>query len=230
MADENTGLIPSRNESDEKTGKLFTSRTFTRDHTRFAAMLPGYLAAYIVPGRALAPSVIEAVMTTMNSYNTCPYCSGLHGQLARMAGVDDIDKTLPHVIYATKFAQEAGRGEGERAAFVTLEQALGKAKASSVHYLCWALHWGKTTGNSINNARTKVLSCDICAISALDILLLLWYGPLFLVIGILNMILTKMPPVAGLISTVLGAVLWVPQALFIGPLGIICIILHCGVV
>lgn len=230
MADENTRLTSSPSDGDEKTGKIFTTRTFTREHTRFAAMLPGYLAAYIVPGRALAPVVIEAVMVTMNSYNTCPYCTGLHGQLARMAGADRIDNTSPHVIYAMKFAQEAGRGEGERTAFVTLEQAIGKAKAASVHYLCWALLWGKTTGNSINNARTKVLSCDICAISALDIFLLLWYGPLFLVIGILNTILAKMPPVAGLISTVLGAVLWVPQALFIGPLGIVCIMLHCGVV
>jgi len=230
MADENTGLISSPSDDDEKTGKLFTARTFTRDHTRFASMLPGYLAAYIVPGRALAPAVIESVMVTMNSYNTCPYCDGLHGQLARMAGANEIDETLPHVIYAKKFAQEAGRGEGERIAFVTLEQAIGKAKGASVKYLCWALLWGKTTGNSINNALTKVLSRDMGTISALDILLLLWYGPLFLVISILNTILAKMPHVAGFISTVLGAVLWVPQALFIGPLGIICIILHCGVV
>ena len=27
-------------------------------------------------------------MLTVNSYNTCPYCTGLHGELARMSGLD----------------------------------------------------------------------------------------------------------------------------------------------
>lgn len=230
MADENTGLIPSPPKDGEKTGKIFTAKTFSRDHTRFAAMLPGYLGAYIGPGRALAPAVIEAVMVTMNSYNTCPYCTGLHGQLARMAGADEIDETSHHVIYATKFAQEAGRGEEVQTAFSVLEEKIGSAKAASVKYLCWALLWGKTTGNSINNARSKVLGCKLTSISPLDLLLLVWYGPLFLVIGVLNLILAKAPPVAGLVSTILGAILWLPQAIFISPLGIICILLNCGVV
>lgn len=231
MVDEKSELIPSLPKDDEKTGKIYTTTTFTRDHTRFAAMLPFYLAAYIVPGRALAPAVIESIMVTMNSYNTCPYCTGLHGQLARMAGAHNVEEnTHPSVIYAKTFAQEAGRGEKERAAFAALEGEIGSVKAASVHYLCWALLWGKTTGNSINNARTKVLGGDINAISMLDMILLLWYGPLFFVIGVLNLILTKLPPVPGSVSTALGAVLWIPQALFIAPVGIICIVLHRGVV
>jgi len=229
MVDENTGLLSSSTDV-EKTGKIFTPKTFIRDHTRFLIMLPGYLGAYIMPGRALPPPVIESVMVTMNSYNTCPYCTGLHGQLARMSGADEIDKTSSHVIYAATFAQESGRGEKERIAFVALEQAIGKAKATSVNRLCWALLWGKTTGNSINNARSKMLNCDILAISALDLVLLLWYGPLFLVIGMMNLLLTKIPPVPSVVSTILGAILWVPQALFISPMGIVSTVLSCGVV
>ena len=38
-----------------KTGKTFTWATLLRDHTRFVTMLPGYLAADVMPGRALAP-------------------------------------------------------------------------------------------------------------------------------------------------------------------------------
>ena len=92
-----------------KTGKLFSWGTLIRDHTRFLAMLPGYLAVYTMPGWRLPPKVIESVMVTMNTVNACPYCDGLHGQLARMAGVDDVDATLPAVVYATTFANESGR-------------------------------------------------------------------------------------------------------------------------
>ena len=93
----------------KKTGKLFSWGTLIRDHTRFLAMLPGYLAVYTMPGWRLPPKVIESVMVTMNTVNACPYCDGLHGQLARMAGVDDVDATLPAVVYATTFDNESGR-------------------------------------------------------------------------------------------------------------------------
>jgi len=43
-----------------------------------------YLGAYAGP-RALAPTTIESIMVTMNTVNTCPYCSGLHDELFRMA-------------------------------------------------------------------------------------------------------------------------------------------------
>ena len=58
--------------------------TFSRDHVRFMGELLHYLGAYAGP-RALAPTTIESIMVTMNSVNTCPYCSGLHDELARMA-------------------------------------------------------------------------------------------------------------------------------------------------
>ena len=38
--------------------------------------------------RALEPRLNEAIMNTMNSVNTCPYCTGLHGELGRMAGIN----------------------------------------------------------------------------------------------------------------------------------------------
>lgn len=98
----------------EKTGKVWSWSTMIRDHARFAAMLPTYLGAYIMPGSCLRPNQIELVMTTMNSYNTCPYCTGLHGQLARMAGVSsDRPDTAsdPAVAFAKTFAVESGRGE-----------------------------------------------------------------------------------------------------------------------
>ena len=176
-----------------KTGKVWTSwATFLRDHTRFMVELPGYLAAYLWPGRSLDPITLESVMLTVNSVNTCPYCTGLHGQLARMAGAEP-DAQAPAVKYATTFAHEAGRGADERAAFESLSKELGPQKASSVRSLCWALLWGKTTGsrttgaeafalklrrslsppslgNSINSTRSKLLSLDLMSLTALEAL------------------------------------------------------------
>ena len=67
-----------------KTGKVWTSwATFLRDHTRFMVELPGYLAAYLWPGRSLDPITLESVMLTVNSVNNCPFCEGLHGERGR---------------------------------------------------------------------------------------------------------------------------------------------------
>ena len=57
-----------------------------------------------------------------------------------------MDKKAVEVVYATTFAEEAGRGAKVRAAYATLVCAVGPGKALSVRALCWALLWGKTTG------------------------------------------------------------------------------------
>merc|ERR1711976_503403 len=198
-----------------RTGKLFTWPTLIRDHTRFLSMLPGYLGAYTVPGFQLDIKIIESVMVTMNSYNTCPYCTGLHGQLARMAGADDIDESAPELAYAKVFAIEAGRGSDVDAAHGKLVDAVGWKKASSVRCLCWALLWGKTTGNSVNSARNKLMSLKLP--STLDVFILAYYGPLFAVIGVLNALLPLLPKVPPAVGYTLGSILWAPQALNIAP-------------
>ena len=53
-----------------QTGKIFTWSTLLRDHTHFITILPNYLFAYIRPGYKLLPTTIEAIMLTVNSYNT----------------------------------------------------------------------------------------------------------------------------------------------------------------
>lgn len=213
-----------------KTGKTFTWPTLLRDHTRFAAMLPGYLAADVVPGYALAPVQREGVLLTVNSINTCPYCTGLHGQLARMAGMTKTDENDPAVVYAKVFATEAGRGKDVDAAYERLAGEIGAAHAMSVRSLCWALLWGKTTGNTINAARDKIKSWEFGSLSLLDLFVLGYYGPLFAVIAVLNAILVKSPKIPAAASAGLGAILWVPQALNILPLGIISIVYHLGIV
>ena len=56
-----------------QTGKIFTWSTLLRDHTHFITILPNYLFAYIRPGYKLSPTTIEAIMLTVNSYNTLRY-------------------------------------------------------------------------------------------------------------------------------------------------------------
>lgn len=219
-------FIPTMSQTEiEKTGKIWTWSTLIRDHAQFAAMLPGCLAAYIVPGRALPSATIESVMLTMNSYNTCPYCSGLHGQLARMAGVQEPDTSDPAVVYAKTFAIESGRGPDVDAAFGRLAASVGLSKAGSVQSLCWTLLWGKTTGNTINNARDKILKLELVDITLLDIFILAYYGPLFVVIGILNIILKFMPRIPSVMGNAVDATLWFPLAINILPLGLASIVL-----
>ena len=77
-----------------KTGKVWVTSSFTRDHVRLAWELPGYLGAYINPFTSIDPKTIESVMCTVNSINTCPYCTGLHGALLRMNSVEKMLASL----------------------------------------------------------------------------------------------------------------------------------------
>ena len=122
-----------------RTSKLWNWNTLLRDHTRFVSILPNYLAAYVIPGYSLTPATIESVMVTMNTINTCPYCTGLHGQLARMAGVDKPKQSDPEVMYATAFAHESGRGSDVAASYDILVSKIGSRRAQSVRALCSAL-------------------------------------------------------------------------------------------
>jgi len=190
-------------------------------------------------------------MLTVNSYNTCPYCTGLHGELARMSGLDgdtidsgssdttddsDEDETnvSEEVKYAQTFAIESGRGNAVKFAYDNMLNTIGMKHAKSVRALCWALLWGKTTGNTINNARDKILKRDDKKkekVTSLDVFMLIYYGPLFSVIGVLNKILIGMPSsVPKVISSIIGAVLWLPQAINITPLGVVSLVLNKGVV
>ena len=93
-------------------------------------------------------------MSTVNSVNTCPYCTGLHGQRARMAAPSST-RAPPEVKFAKVFAEEAGRGPKVDAVF---RAAGAPARAAQrARALCWALLWGKTTGNTINAIRGKLL-------------------------------------------------------------------------
>ena len=203
-----------------KTAKTWGPKTFVRDHVTIAGQLHAYLGAYVGPKAALAPKLTEAIMLTMNSIDACPYCTGLHGELARMAGTDEETYASAPVTFATVFAKEAGRGNAVDAALGELKAAEGAARARSTRALCFALLWGKATGNTINAFRDGALRLKTGPFHAL---VAIFYGPLFAVIGALNVALARLPPIPAAASTALGAVLWVPQAVHIVALGALCV-------
>ena len=71
---------------DGPTGKKWTFTTCVSDHIDLVlndgVLLSAYMGCPSVP-----PDELEAIMVVVNSANDCPYCTGLHGELARMAGV-----------------------------------------------------------------------------------------------------------------------------------------------
>ena len=140
-----------------------------------------------------------------------------------MAGTDPATYESPCVKYAEVFAEHQGRGAAVEEAFGKLQEDEGAARAKSAKALCWMLLWGKTTGNSINLARDRVLSLKLNQLRPIDALVVAFYGPLFIVIALLNAALSIMPPIPPKASAALGAVLWVPQALHVGLLGALCL-------
>lgn len=238
-----------------KTGKVFTWTTLLQDHTRFITILPAYLLAYVggvgpfKQYSSLPPRTIESVMLTMNSINTCPYCTGLHGQLGRMAGISNVDGgaagdsnhlEVQAIKYAKTFALQSGRGGEVESSYTTLVKELESCfaqhqqypdAAHSINALCWALLWGKTTGNTINMARDKILRRDLHgSMTSLEMFVFLYYGPLFGIIGVLNLVLLVMPKLSPGVQAGLGALLWLPQAINIVPLGVVSLVWHFGIV
>eukprot|EP00928_Gymnodinium_smaydae_P091873 TRINITY_DN75632_c0_g1_i1.p1 TRINITY_DN75632_c0_g1~~TRINITY_DN75632_c0_g1_i1.p1 ORF type:complete len:291 (-),score=22.66 TRINITY_DN75632_c0_g1_i1:40-834(-) len=201
-----------------------------RDHVSVAASLPKILGAY-VGQNAIAPKLNESIMVTVNSANKCPYCSGLHGQLARMAGVEDATKLESAesadearkvvdeeaITYARIFAENRGRGEKEQSAFEELVRQYGTGKAGSIRALCWFLQWGSLGGNTLN----AILNGSHSGNLAFRVLYGLYYGPLFLVIAVMNRLLVFFPTVPTWFSASIGVVLTFVAGSWLIPVAIV---------
>ena len=107
--------------------------------------IPQILSGYIGPNK-IDPETAEKCMLAVNSVNECSFCTSLHGELGRMAGLGDaawksineaksgadikkISGNDPMVIFARKFGECDGRGADLDKAFLVLEEAVGLASA-----------------------------------------------------------------------------------------------------
>ena len=225
---------------DRYTKKIWTAAGCLADHRRVASQLPFILGAYIGPN-AIEPKLNEAVMVTVNSVNSCPYCKGLHGELARMAGVDDpmglmdaqsaaecrerIDE--PSITYARTFAEQNGRGEIEAKAYASLESVEGPGRARSVRALCWFLTWGSVGGNTINALLSRLKGAPKDGSSPIfELAFFVYYAPLFLLIAVVNALLRFFPQVPAWFSAFFGVVLTFIAGTWILPLGLISVLLR----
>ena len=208
-----------------------------REHIIFGKQLGNYLGSYVGP-RALEPRLNEAIMNTMNSVNTCPYCTGLHGELGRMAGINSYaiveggageaakQVSSPAIAYTKAFAEGCGRGpavESTRAACVA---AMGEGKTKSVEACCWYLQWGKTTGNTVNKVRNALFKpWTLYRVSLGELATFVYYTPLFIVVGVFNALLKIFPRVPQWFSAAIGFVLWSLIGLHIVPLAVLSAVL-----
>jgi len=201
--------------------KMWTFGGCLADHAEVFSSLPKILDAYVGPN-SVDPELNEAVMVTVNSVNSCPYCEGLHGELARMAGVEDPDGLMkassveecrtfvdqPSITFARVFAENDGRGKKVEAAFTQLESKEGRGFANSVRALCWFLLWGSIGGNTINGFLARLKGKPKQNSSFLfELFFFAYYGPLFLIIAVVNGLLKFFPKVPKWFSASFGVLL-----------------------
>jgi AhpD family alkylhydroperoxidase len=219
--------------------KTWNLQTCLADHKDVFMSLPKILDAYAGPN-AIEPQLNESIMVAVNSVNECPYCEGLHGQLARMAGVEgpealqaakSVSEALkvvdqPAITYARVFAENNGRGSAEEAAYADIAKHYGDGKAGSIRALCWFLQWGSVGGNTVNSVVFgRFAGSPKKGSSALfEVIFTAYYGPLFGVIWVMNQGLRLMPRVPALVSAAIGVTLTFVGGSFIVPIGIVGLI------
>ena len=119
----------------------------------------------------LTPAEGETVHLSVNSVTACPYCTGLHGNLGRMAGCDSkgiegaktdeecaskagSTSSNEHEIalYARTFAKSGYSADAQK----TLSAKVGQTKAKCVNAMCLFLKWGSYGGNTINDTNNAI--------------------------------------------------------------------------
>jgi hypothetical protein len=194
------------------------------DHKAYVQALPGILGAYVGPA-AIEPKLNESIMVTVNSA-----CEGLHGQLARMAGVED-SKALNDASsveeacglvdlddqVAITFAREFAESDGEQGAYEELAKTYGEDRAKSIKSLCLFLHWGSLGGNTLNDSLSKLGEGGV---TPFRLFYVTYYGPLFGVIAVMNAALPIMPRVPSALSAGVGVVLTFVGGSWLAPVGL----------
>lgn len=189
-------------------------------------------------------------MVAVNSTIDCPYCDGLHTELASLSGHgDETAKKLlaatdvasatavvdrPGVAYARQMGELNVRSKGEDAAYAALVQSEGAPRAKSIKALAIFLYWGGMTGNTVNCCKKRLIGvAPLKGLTLFSLLFFLWYGPLFFVVFFYNsVVIPAFRAVFGETSKeqvwffkLTGFVLWLLALLWIAPVGILALVL-----
>lgn len=193
-------------------------------HVRYMLFLPGIAIAPL----KLTPRQGELVHVSVNSLRECPFCTHLHGELGRMAGLPEVGELmkgscekvdgleakeeLPIRGFARAFARDP-----KSAGIEKLGESVGEGEASGVVALCWFLHWGSMCGNTI----TSLFRCEGMNPLA-KLLFVIYYIPLFFLVIIFGYAL-KVFPSGGpkIINAILGVTLAFVAGIWIVPLAVV---------
>ena len=210
------------------------------DHRIFASYWGNILAAYVGPNSMrLESSLCESLFLTVNSVNQCGFCSGLHCQLGRMAGLPNTlklnqarnaeecielsgqERNANWIRYAHIFACNNGRGEDEAQAFAVLVREHGHAKALSGRALCWFLYWGSFCGNTLNGSLSYRTPKPGSSESFL-LQFLAFYGVMYFgVINLVSIVTMALPETPRWFNALFGAILCSVAGSAFVPLGLI---------
>lgn len=126
--------------------------------------------------------------------------------------------------YARMFAETNGRGPGEAEAFQKCVEKYGKGRAESIRAMCWFLHWGSFTGNTLNTflglfgKKRRADASTFFLATFTGYYSVMFYG----IIGAVGCVLRFCPRVPKVVNMVFGCVLaTIAGGLGFVPLGIL---------
>jgi AhpD family alkylhydroperoxidase len=214
-----------------------------QDHLRIMQAIPYIFKAPFT----LSPKEGESLMLALNSANSCPYCTELHGELGRMAGLEDanaintMDKDTNtdrecqlFVHYGRVFGDFDGRGAEVDAAYQSLETTVGSSNAKCAQALGYFLFWGSMSGNTLNAFWKGTLRCAHKDGSNVlfELLFFVYYCVLFTLIVVVSFVLKAFPSkVPTWLSSILGVILAAVASIWIVPFGVFGLLtapLRCG--
>jgi len=215
--------------------KIWTFSGMLYDHKKLFNMIPDLLGAY-VGENSIGPQVTESIMLTLNSVNKCFYCDGLHGELARLSGLNGYQilrvakseqeclnvMDHPAVSFARFFALNDGFGKAFDIEYTNLIKSEGESKSKSILALCLFLHWRSLGGNTINALINRLFGKPKENSSYFfETLFFVYYIILFLIIIVFTSFLRILPKVPKFINLLFGVTLTFVASIWIIPIGII---------
>jgi len=210
-----------------------------QDHVRILIHLPFFFVAPI----ALPPKAVESVHLSVNSVNRCPFCTGLHGEIGRLAGLEDAlavnesaklsaSEEIEFGIfsnYGKSFGTHNGRGAAVDGLFEQIREEKGVLAAKSAQGLAFFLMWGSMTGNTLISFYRGTLRGEMKEGSNIvfEICFAVYYSLLFGIITAVSKILSFVPSnVPVFVNVIIGLVLPLVASIWIIPYAIVGLVLN----
>lgn len=188
--------------------KSWTWKDSFQDHVRVLVHVPLFFTAPIF----LSAKDLEIVHLSINSINNCKFCANLHGELGRMAGVEndalsrDVENDAHNDFadFGYTFAMNNGFGPEVRAQYANISSNYGGFAGLSAEGIAYLMLWKSLAGNTIISFLDGTLRGNTKRGSnvTFEILFTLYFGPYFIITQILSVILKIFPSEGpGFIST-----------------------------